>query len=598
MKKRLLSVVIILLSIFALFSCELTFNKKTTTFKTTTGTTTTITTTTTTKESTTTTTITSSITTHSVETTTTKSTTTKPITPIENSEDVKSYLLYEGNYYDSVTNEMLNDSAALKAELNRIINNGYIRKSYTSDYSLLTNIDKYDDYYIECIYTGQRLEAITTNGEWDREHIWAKSYGFKDESYDAYSDLHHLRVAEQRTNKKRSDSYFGAVDITETFFSDVYGNKWIGNAGQATMFEPRDEVKGDIARMLLYMVVKYEDPEVLDLELTDDVSLINASNSIFGGLKPDTTGMTTSKANTINSRTYKAEPMYFGLLSALLKWSIEDPVDEREITRNNNIYAVQKNRNPFIDHPEYAYYIYKEEYTSMNISYDANNYNFYMLSDKDAIAVIDEHIMSLPDNVTLENSEQILQIRQEYDSLGTITKSFVDKYYVFKEKEYLVQKMYDRLNPVLTKSVSFDFSDEGARSGTVYSSPIEVKYSSTETAAAGLPAQITAAGQKKDNTLMVEYLYSTIKGLCFTWNANNAAGEATVTVTDKNGQKVEQRLSYTKSNTKVYLDISSLDYSGGITIVVSNETRSGTEAKPAANTLRIVGLEFVLSIPS
>ncbi|MCR5564281.1 MAG: endonuclease [Gammaproteobacteria bacterium] len=629
MKKKLFSVLLMLLCILTLCSCELTFNKRTTTktaVKSSSETKTTITTKSTTKssETVTTTTITvtptskiteTSTTTTKISTTTTKissttksssssssskSTTNKPIVPVENSEDIKSYLLYDGNYYDSVTSEMLNDSAVLKAELNRIVNTNYTRVSYNTAYDKLETVDMYDTEMIECIYTGLRMVADRTTAVWDREHIWAKSYGFKDESYDAYSDLHHLRVSEHMINVNRSSSYFTTVSNPD--YTDEYGNRWT-----TLSFEPRDEVKGDIARMLIYMTVKYDNGDVLDLELTDDVALINTSASVFGGLKPDTTGMSESNKAEIDKRTYTQGPVYLGLLSELLRWSIEDPVDEREITRNNNIYAIQNNRNPFIDHPEYVYYIYKTEYESMNIEYNANNYNYYMLADKDAIATIDSHITALPEVITLQAKDQLEAIRTEYNALGQVTKSFVDKYSVFMTKEAEYNRLVEINNVDKTVSTSFDFTSATGTSGSYHSNSIDLSWASDTTASTGLGVTIDKNGNKKPCTITSSNLYDTIVGIKISWGANNCAGNGTITVTDKNGTSISATLNYPKKTTAkpsadVYVNISTLDFSGPLTIVINNNTRQETTKDGTttygANTIRIRAIEFVLSIPN
>ena len=96
----------------------------------------------------------------------------------------------------------------------------------------------------------------------------------------------------------------------------------------ADSWEPRDAVKGDVARMLFYMAVRYEgDNGEPDLELVDAVNTFDLNEPGKG---------------------------YMGKLSTLLEWNKEDPVDSFEIHRNNVIYSFQHNRNPFIDHNEYV----------------------------------------------------------------------------------------------------------------------------------------------------------------------------------------------------------------------------------------------------
>jgi len=102
-----------------------------------------------------------------------------------------------------------------------------------------------------------------------------------------------------------------------------------GNRTDDDSFEPRDQVKGDVARMILYMSVRYEGGEGYpDLEPNDKVD---------NGSQP-----------------------YMGRLSVLKKWNDEDPPDAFEKKRNQVIYDdFQHNRNPFIDHPEWVADIWK-----------------------------------------------------------------------------------------------------------------------------------------------------------------------------------------------------------------------------------------------
>ncbi|WML58809.1 endonuclease [Neobacillus sp. PS2-9] len=168
------------------------------------------------------------------------------------------------------------------------------------------------------LYTG-RSQAKTTFGsgvnDWNREHVWAKSHGDFGTSVGPGTDIHHLRPADASVNSTR-----GHLDF------DMGGNpqgecaecKYDGDS-----FEPPDRVKGDIARMLMYMDVRYEgDGGELDLELADKVN------------------------------TYPTP--FHGKKSVLLQWSKMDPPDAFEKHRNDVIQSIQGNRNPFIDHPEWA----------------------------------------------------------------------------------------------------------------------------------------------------------------------------------------------------------------------------------------------------
>ncbi|MCR9253997.1 MAG: endonuclease [bacterium] len=165
---------------------------------------------------------------------------------------------------------------------------------------------------------------------WSREHVWAKSRGDFGTSLGAGTDLHHIRAEDVSTNSARNNRNFD--ECTEPYTDN--GGNYSGATPAFTsstdwVWEPPAEVKGDVARMLFYMVVRYEgtngDP---DLEL-QETYLSNTSKDPF-----------------------------HAKLSTLIQWHLADPVDDAERNRNDVIYSYQQNRNPFIDHPEYVCEIY------------------------------------------------------------------------------------------------------------------------------------------------------------------------------------------------------------------------------------------------
>lgn len=181
-----------------------------------------------------------------------------------------------------------------------------------------TDEDPNNSNNVILLYTG-RSQAKTTFGsgvnDWNREHVWAKSHGNFGTSVGPGTDIHHLRPADASVNSTR-----GHLDF------DNGGNPQ-GECAQckydSDSFEPPDRVKGDIARMLMYMDVRYEgDGGELNLELADKVN------------------------------TYPTP--FHGKKSVLLQWSKMDPPDAFEKHRNDVIQSIQGNRNPFIDHPEWA----------------------------------------------------------------------------------------------------------------------------------------------------------------------------------------------------------------------------------------------------
>ena len=169
-----------------------------------------------------------------------------------------------------------------------------------------------------------------------------------------YSDLHALFAADISYNSSRSNLPFGTCDasclekVTENYngkggSSGVYpgSSNWRQGSGSTGTWEVWEERRGDVARAMFYMAVRYEGGThgisiKPDLELTDDLSLIGDSN----------TGS--------NSATG-----YMGRLSVLLEWHEADPVDDAERARNDSVANAQGNRNPFIDNPDYVASVFK-----------------------------------------------------------------------------------------------------------------------------------------------------------------------------------------------------------------------------------------------
>ena len=251
---------------------------------------------------------------------------------IPEAAETTTFSLYYGaipqDYYSDAVNL---DGDALKAALHNIIKE-HREFSYGSVWDILkeTDIDTLNTSHVIGLYSGFSMDAdLEYDGGkgWNREHVWAKSRGDFGTSQGAGTDLHHLRVADVSTNSARNNRSFDECDIPYFDESGKYQGQTQSFTGETTWtWEPRDKVKGDVARMLLYMVVRYEgEDDEPDLELTDSVPAKDSKSSEIG------------------------------VLSTLLKWHKQDPVDNYEKYRNHIIYEkYQHNRNPFIDHPEFV----------------------------------------------------------------------------------------------------------------------------------------------------------------------------------------------------------------------------------------------------
>jgi endonuclease I len=216
-------------------------------------------------------------------------------------------------YYDG-TEGLSGD--VLKSALNDIID-GHTELSYTGVWDALrdTDEDPENTDNVILLYTGW---SVSNSGYpiWNREHTWAKSHGDFGNDPPCGTDIHHIRPTDVQVNSDRGNLDFDYSDnpyptIPGCFYDD---DSW----------EPRDEVKGDVARMIFYMATRYEGENgELDLVVVDEVN------------------------------TYP-NPEH-GKLSALLEWNELDPPSVFEETRNDRIYDNwQGNRNPFIDHPEFV----------------------------------------------------------------------------------------------------------------------------------------------------------------------------------------------------------------------------------------------------
>ncbi len=224
--------------------------------------------------------------------------------------------VYE-EYYESAEGKT---GAALKTALHNIIDD-HTTLSYSGVWEALryTDEDPANSNNVVLLYSGRSQSKYTNGGgvnDWNREHVWAKSHGDFGTAQGPGTDLHHLRPTDVTVNSSRGNLDF---DNGGSQHSEAPGNYYDGDS-----WEPRDEVKGDVARMLFYMAVRYEgDSGELDLELNNYVN--NGSSPLHGKIE------------------------------VLLDWHKQDPVDAFEINRNDIIFEqYQGNRNPFIDHPELA----------------------------------------------------------------------------------------------------------------------------------------------------------------------------------------------------------------------------------------------------
>lgn len=231
--------------------------------------------------------------------------------------------------------------APLKTALSSIITSGHQDKGYGGLWTAYktTDIDKNyeNDGSILDIYSerptssdpynytpgGNQCGTYSTEGNcYNREHIVPQS--LFNEASPMKNDVHFIRATDGKVNGMRSNYPFGKVGSTT--FTSQNGSK-LGSSTSSgfsgTVFEPIDEFKGDVARMVFYFVTRYQ----------NQLSGFSSGNMLGGSTFP---GLQTWELNV------------------LLAWHNQDPVSQAEINRNNASYTFQGNRNPFIDNPNYV----------------------------------------------------------------------------------------------------------------------------------------------------------------------------------------------------------------------------------------------------
>ncbi len=232
-------------------------------------------------------------------------------------------------YYDAAAGKT---GSELKTALHNIIK-GNVFYPYSSSSTDVWDILKETDRdpnnpdNVILIYSGLSVNAAQeyNNGNgWTREHVWAKSRGeLSTTSPGPGTDVHNLKPANPTMNSLRSNRWFAECS-DPVYLNGVFTGCYYSTTDW--LWKPRDQVKGDVARIIFYMAVRYEgDNGEPDLEVID----------------------------SIPSDKHTTLPIH-AKLSDLLKWNREDPPDDFERHRNDVIYSYQHNRNPFIDHPEYA----------------------------------------------------------------------------------------------------------------------------------------------------------------------------------------------------------------------------------------------------
>ncbi len=255
--------------------------------------------------------ITTALTRTEVNTTTTIKKGATPITsltPTSNSEELLKY--YENFDLDTYITYLKDD---LIEEIYNLISVAKITISYTNTRDYFNYTDENPDTgKCELFYSHLQIGSFETqSGTYNREHVWPQALGeSKDEP--GGKDLHHIRPCLERVNSDRGNKLYGNVDHDKASKSIYQGSTY--GYYTSNVFEPLDDVKGDVARICFYYAIKYD----------YDLAIITSD------------------------KTFKT----------FLEWNKMDPVSKTEINRNSYVQSLQGNRNIFIDNPELANYIW------------------------------------------------------------------------------------------------------------------------------------------------------------------------------------------------------------------------------------------------
>ncbi|MCM1533181.1 MAG: endonuclease [Corallococcus sp.] len=384
---------------------------------------------------------------------------------------------YTGNYYDN-----LNDSgtgAAFRTNLAQLITNTH--KTETT-YSGLANVYKTSDAdpnksgNIIWFYTGTSVSFKSfggSSGDTNREHVWPKNSGkaFPAESK-AGSDAHHLRPTETNLNSTRSSKSFDEVAKTTSNRVKENGSTSYGNNNDldtfcytsGSFFYPAKGYRGATARILFYVQTRWGN----DYNLT----FVDSAGS---------------------NKT-------IGKISTLMKWHLEEPPTDEEIRRNEAVFKIQGNRNPFIDHPEYAAQIY---------CYDGQSYNNAL---KQVVAQYGNYNEEVPDitNLTITpNSALNLSIGETATFNVNVTPSNANKSVTWSSSNANVAKVVNGVVTATGNGQAVITATSNANSAIKASVTVNVKSVTGIEVSGTLSKTAYVEGDKFDPTgLTVKILYS------------------------------------------------------------------------------------------
>lgn len=319
-----------------------------------------------------------------------------------------SLLFAQGDYYRSI--DGVKGGKELKTALHNLVKkhkqipygtgaNSTWNAFYTTDAVTDGDRRRVVDMYSDSVrYFEKKGRSITGM---NIEHSVAKSWWGGGEN-DAYFDLHHLNPADAEANGRKNNYPLG--ELTSVTWQN--GVTFVGKANIAGVsqnaYEPCDEYKGDFARVFMYMFTCYQ-------HLTWKYTWMCYEKSTYPTLKP-------------------------WAVELLLRWHRQDPVSQKERDRNNAVYEIQGNRNPFIDYPQLAHFVWGDSVgcvfsVPQDVKCEAvavNNGSVPKLSPNEFALIRDASQLSLGDTIIIVCDGVALTTEQRPNNRGAAAVSVLD----------------------------------------------------------------------------------------------------------------------------------------------------------------------------
>ena len=457
---------------------------------------------------------------------------------------------YDG-YYSTISPSMSGET--LQKSLTSLIAKNYHDLGYDgllsayaqTDCKPGTNIiwDMYSNENFVCGGDKENHQYKKEGDGYNREHSVPQSYF--SEQRPMKSDLFHVYPTDGYVNNRRSNFPYGEVNnptYTSNNGSKVGPSSFAGYNG--TVFEPIDEYKGDFARSYFYFATRYP---------------AKATKTANGSV---------SFSNSYPYLTKYAIDLF-------TKWSEEDPISQKEIDRNNAVFKLQKNRNPFIDHPEFINKIFGG---NTSIGDDVDN------GDKEEVKTDQEYaseviaLINSIGTVTASSGSSITNASNAYDKLTDSQKALVTNYQVLLDAKEAYKEFGDSIgDKVIFNMVCEDDNDSFKDGNITFSSNINANGNDNgERGVQFLNRTINAA---TNNTLILSTNdygsgVNSVKLTC----ASNATNFSSITlkVFIGNSELTGEVKNLTSKDNTSYTFTSSISLSGEIRIEVKSTLSSSS----------------------